>query len=332
MAGMRIHRRAVARAPASTANLGPGFDSLGMALSLYTWIDLRPADTTTITLLGDQLQGVPADKTNLVYRAAQLVFHETGADCPELAITVRSDIPSTRGLGSSAAAIVGALCAANALVGDALSRDELFQLAMRMERHPDNVGACLFGGIVAAAWDGDRAEAVRLEPPEALEVLVAVPEYELSTAKSRDVLPKQVDFADAAFNVGQSALLTAALATGRLDLLGRAMRDRLHQPYRAKLVPGLETVLREAQRPGALAAVLSGAGPAVLVLVDKGSRRRDELERFLRETMRPSGGCTMLWLKPCPRGAAGVALDEGHPDFQLPPDRLLKPLETGVGA
>src|SRR5690606_8186591 len=111
MAGMRIHRRAVARAPASTANLGPGFDSLGMALSLYTWIDLQPADTTTVTLLGDKLQGVPADKTNLVYRAAQLVFREAGADIPELAIAIRSDIPSTRGLGSSAAAIVGALCA-----------------------------------------------------------------------------------------------------------------------------------------------------------------------------------------------------------------------------
>jgi len=332
MSGMRIRGRAVARAPASTANLGPGFDSLGMALSLYTWIDLRPAETTTVTLLGEGLEGVPADKTNLVYRAAQLVFREAGAGEPELDIRIRSDIPATRGLGSSAAAIVGALCAANALIGEALPRDELFQLALRMERHPDNVGACLFGGIVAAAWDGHRAEAVRLNPPEALEALVAVPEYELSTAKSRDVLPKRVDFADAVFNVGQSALLTAALAAGRLDLLGRAMRDRLHQPYRAQLVPGLETVLREARSHGALAAVLSGAGPAVLVLVDKNTRRRDELERFLREAMQPSGGCTVLWLKPCPHGAAAVALDEGHPDFRMPPDHLLKPLETGVGA
>jgi homoserine kinase len=332
MAAMRIRGRAVARAPASTANLGPGFDSLGMALSLYTWIDLRQAETTTVTLLGDGLQGVPADKTNLVYRAAQLVFREAGAGDPELDIRIRSDIPSTRGLGSSAAAIVGALCAANALLGEPLSRDELFQLALRMERHPDNVGACLFGGIIAAAWDGNRAEAVRLDPPEALEALVAVPEYELSTAKSRDVLPKRVDFADAVFNVGQSALLTAALAAGRLDLLARAMRDRLHQPYRAKLVPGLETVLQEAHNHGALAAVLSGAGPAVLVLLDRNSRRRDELERFLTEAMRPSGGCVLLWLKPCPRGAAAVALDEGHPDFRLPPDHLLKPLETGVGA
>ena len=330
---VRIRDRAVARVPASTANLGPGFDSLGMALSLYAWIDLRPAETTTVTLLGEQLHGVPADKTNLVYRTAQSVFREVGVDIPELAVTIRSDIPPTRGLGSSAAAIVGALAAANALVGDALPRDALFQMATRIEKHPDNVGACLFGGIVATAWDGTRAEAVRMDPPEMLEALVAIPDYQLSTARARHVLPERVHLADAVFNVSHGALLTAALATGRLDLLRHAMRDRLHQPYRAGLVPGLETVLRDAPEHGALAAVLSGSGPTVLLLVERNTRRRDELERFLRDTMHAAGvDVTIRWLHPCPYGAETAGLDASHPDFALPPERVLQTRETGVGA
>lgn len=158
--------RAVVKVPASTANLGPGFDSLGMALSLFAWVSMAPAETTRITLVGDNLEGVSRDKTNLVYTVAQAVFQKAGVDLPELDIGIRSDIPLTRGLGSSAAAIVGALVAANALIGNALTEGELFQMATALEKHPDNVGASLFGGIIAAAWDGERAEYVRIEPPK----------------------------------------------------------------------------------------------------------------------------------------------------------------------
>ena len=208
-------RRVIVKVPASSANLGPGFDSLGMALSLFAWISMAPSETTRITLVGDNLQGVSEDKTNLVYIVAQSVFAKAGIEMPELDIGIRSDIPLTRGLGSSATAIVGALVAANALIGNALTKDELFQMATAIEKHPDNVGASLFGGIIVAAWDGTRAEYVRIEPPSGMDVLVAIPEFELSTKKARNVLPEQISMKDAVFNVTHSSLLTAALAIGQ---------------------------------------------------------------------------------------------------------------------
>lgn len=330
-----LRDRVVARTPASTANLGPGFDSLGMALPLFGWVDLRPStpeEGTTITLLGDSLDGLPKDKSNLVYQVAQKVFARAGVDLPDLHIAIRSDIPLTRGLGSSASAIVGALVAANSLIGEPLSQDELFQLASELENHPDNVGASIFGGIVAAAWDGERAEAVRLDPPKGLAVLVVIPAFELETKKARGVLPTSVAMADAVFNVSHSSLLTAALAAGRFDVLRRAMRDRLHQPYRAPLIPGMETILREAGDYGALGAVLSGAGPTLLLLAEE-SCDRERVERFATGVMADEGiAVTARWLKPWTIGAETVALAEGDPDFTLAPDRVLPASAEEVGA
>nr|WP_051318201.1 homoserine kinase [Cohnella thermotolerans] len=330
-----LRDRVVAKVPASTANLGPGFDTLGMALSLFAWVDLRPStpeEGTTITLMGDGMDGLPTDKTNLVYEVAQMVFERAGVALPELHIAIRSDIPLTRGLGSSASAIVGALVAANALIGDPLTQDELFQMASAIENHPDNVGASLFGGIVAAAWDGERAEAVRLEPPAELEALVVIPAFELSTKKARNVLPESVSMRDAVFNVSNSSLLTAAFATGRLDLLRRAMRDRLHQPYRAALIPGMEKVLREAADNGALGAVLSGAGPTLLLLADGGSDRA-RMERFVAEAMAAEGvPVTTSWLKPWAKGPETAVVDSAHPDFGLEPHLLLPAGRTEVSA
>ncbi|MBB6674256.1 homoserine kinase [Cohnella nanjingensis] len=319
-----LRDRVVAKVPASTANLGPGFDTLGMALSLYEWIDLRPAAETTITLYGDNLEGVPRDKSNLVYEVAQAVFARAGREVPELAIGIRSDIPLTRGLGSSASAIVGALVAANALIGDPLSADTLFQMATALENHPDNVGASLFGGIVAAAWDGSRAEAVRFDPPAGLAALVAIPAFELSTKHARNVLPREVPLGDAVFNVAHGALLTAALATGRLDVLKHALRDRLHQPYRAALVPGMETILREAPDHGALGAVLSGAGPTLLLLAEAGAGRPGELERFVTEVMAAEGiAVSLRWLEPCLDGPEVRAISVHEPDYGREPHQVL---------
>ena len=200
------------KVPASTANLGPGFDSLGMALNLYAWIDMAISDQTTIHLIGDQMNGIPTDKSNLIYKVAQMVFEQAGVSHPELDITMYSDIPLTRGLGSSASAIVGALAGANALIGNKLTQYELFQIASRLEKHPDNVGASLFGGIVVAFWDGEKAESIRIEPDANLEVLVAIPAFQLSTEKARSVMPKQVAMKDAVFNLSHSSLLVAALS------------------------------------------------------------------------------------------------------------------------
>jgi len=277
------------RVPASTANLGPGFDALGMALSLYAWIEMKESDRTRIRLYGSELNGVPEDKSNLIYKIAQQLFRKAGVRLPELEISMYSDIPLTRGLGSSASAIVGALVAANGLIGEPFSPDELFQMATRLEDHPDNVGASLFGGIVSAVWDGCRATGIRLEPPEDLALLVAVPDFRLSTDKARHLLPDTVSRRDAVFNVGHASLLTAAFAAGRLDLLGTAMQDRLHQPYRTALVPGMDRILQEAPKRGALGVALSGAGPAIVCFIDRRRNAHAGLEAFLVEAFREAG-------------------------------------------
>jgi homoserine kinase len=297
---MGVHSGKVCvKVPGSTANLGPGFDTLGMALDLYAWIEMSIATETSIHLIGDQMKGIPTDKSNLIYEVAQMVFAKARVSYPELEISMYSDIPLTRGLGSSAAAIVGGMAAANALIGSPLSDDTLFQMATALEDHPDNVGASLFGGLIVAFWDGERAEHIRVEPNEQLEVLVAIPHFQLSTEKARQVLPREQSLTNAVFNVGHSSVLVAALCTGRLDMIPRAMKDALHQPYRAPLVPGLEHILAEATNHGALGVALSGAGPTMLALVDNSSSRKAELERFMIDTLQGVGiEATLMWLKP----------------------------------
>lgn len=299
-AGTRVR----VKVPATSANLGPGFDAIGIALSLYGWVDMEASEQTTIRLVGERTQGLPTDKTNLLYGVAQRVFEEAGVSVPELEIAMYSDIPLTRGLGSSAAAIVGALGAANALIGSPLPPEELFRIATSMEGHPDNVGPAVFGGIVTAVWDGERAPYIRIEPPASLTTLVAIPSYELLTSKARAALPGSYSRADAVFNLSRASLLTAALTAGRLDVLRDAMDDRLHQPYRVPLVPGLDRVLKESVRHGALGAALSGAGPTALLFVEERSDRKAELEAFLREAMAGPDGSSveLLWLPPSPTG------------------------------
>jgi homoserine kinase len=302
--------------PASTANMGPGFDALGMALNLYAWIDMAVAEETSFHLIGDQMKGVPMDKSNLIYKVAQMVFERAGVSCPELAISMYSDIPLTRGLGSSASAIIGALAGANALIGGKLSNDELFQIATKLEKHPDNVGASLFGGIVVAFWDGVRAEYIRLEPDPNLEVLVAIPAFQLSTEKARNVLPEQIALKDAVFNLSHSSLLVAALSTGNLEMIRHAMKDALHQPYRAALIPGMVHILEHAADHGALGAALSGAGPTMLALVDARSERKRELEDFLKQSFQAQGiEAVTTWLKPCKEGVTVSSLSDGSPDL-----------------
>lgn len=299
--------RVQVKVPASTANLGPGFDTLGMALSLYAWIEMEAAETTSFHLYGDEMQGIPRNKSNLIYEVAQSVFKEAGVSVPEIKVSMYSDIPLTRGLGSSASAIVGALVAANVLVGSPLTQGKLFDMAVALEGHPDNVGASMFGGIITAIWDGSHAEYVRIAPPADLQVLVAIPDFQLSTSKAREVLPKQITLSDAVYNVSHTSLLTASLAAGRLDLLSRAMQDRLHQPYRASLIPGMSRILEEATSHGALGVALSGAGPTLLALVDRQAGTGADLENFLRSVLSSHDiSASLLWLSPCQEGVVVV--------------------------
>ncbi|WP_312116102.1 homoserine kinase [Brevibacillus reuszeri] len=273
--------------PASTANLGPGFDALGMAFQLYSIVEMAVSDKTRIVLEGKELQGTPADKSNLLYQVAAGLFQDAGQPVPELAIRAASDAPLTRGLGSSAAAIVGALVAANHLAGEPFTREQLFAKASQMEGHPDNVGASMFGGIVVATMpdqDGASIPYVKLPVPKGLQTLVVIPEFPLSTEKARKVLPQVYSKQDVVYNVGHSSLLVAALAQGRLDLMGQAMADRLHQPYRAELVPGLKDILDNATDHGAVGAALSGAGPTILCFFqteEEAARLREFVDRVM---------------------------------------------------
>lgn len=275
------------RVPASTANLGPGFDTLGMAFQLYSTITMRFADKTEIRLIGEELQELPVDKTNLVYEVAAGLFAEANLPAPELYIEIETEAPLTRGLGSSASAIVGALAGANALAGEPFTREQIFAMASRLEGHPDNVGASVFGGFVVAAMPQDETGPIphaTFPVPKALKTLVVIPDYWLATHKARGVLPEVYTKADVIYNVGHSSLLVAALAQGRLDLLASAMQDRMHQPYRAPLVPGLAEMLAEATAHGALGAALSGAGPTTLFFYETPEQAR-ELRDFIAAVM-----------------------------------------------
>jgi homoserine kinase len=275
------------KVPASTANLGPGFDTIGMAFGLYTIITMEITKKTTISVVGDHLASLPTDESNLVYRVAADVFQSLGRPVPALAITISSEIPLTRGLGSSAAAIVGALVAANVLADEPYTLDELFTRAARLEGHPDNVGASCFGGVIVSTMPDDEGQAVpyvRFPVPTSLRVLAVVPQFELKTTAARGVLPPTYTKQDAIFSLGHSSFLVAALMQNRLDLLAEAVQDKLHQPYRANLVPGLAEILADATSHGALAATLSGAGPTSLCFYQT-KEQHASLVRFLHEVM-----------------------------------------------
>lgn len=295
--------------PASTANLGPGFDTVGMAFSLYSSVEMSVAEKTVIELVGPELQGLPQNKSNLLYEVAADLFREAGQAVPELHIRASSDAPLTRGLGSSAAAIVGALVAANQLAGQPFSREDLFRMASWREGHPDNVGASLFGGVVVASMPENEDEPipfVRFAPPEALHILAIIPNAPLSTEKARNVLPTLYSKQDVIYNVGHSSLLVAALAHGRLDLLSQAMKDRMHQPYRAKLVPGLSEILAGANEHGALGATLSGAGPTILCFYQT-EADLGRLSPFVEQVMSEQGvAYRAMQLKPDHHGAQVV--------------------------
>ncbi|MEU7768343.1 homoserine kinase [Nocardia sp. NPDC049190] len=277
-----------ARVPASSANLGPGFDSLGVALGIYDEIEVRTTDSgLAIRVEGESADDVPWGPSHLVVRAIERGLEAAGVWADGLDVVCRNVIPHSRGLGSSASAVVGGLAAGCALAAKldpelALSADRLVQLASEFEGHPDNAAASVLGGIVVSWTESDRAadrgsegapvaeyqgrvyRAVRLEPHPALRPVVLIPEERSSTAHTRGLLPEVVPHGDAAFNVSRAALAVVAL-TQRPDLLMPATADRLHQAQRAPALP-LTTTWIARLRAAGIAATVSGAGPTVLVL------------------------------------------------------------------
>ena len=251
------------RVPATSANLGPGYDAVGLALTLSTRIglELSPYPVVEVRGVGEDL--IPRGPEHPAYRAARFVAEIVGESEAQFRLVQENSIPPIRGLGGSAAALVGGAVAANDMFGGQIAAPDLLNLVCELDGHPDNAAPALLGGLVIGTLTPSGVSAVRLEP-ENLKVAVAVPNFAVSTTAARQALPEQVPHRDAVFNVGRSGLLLGALATGEYELLRVAMQDRLHQPYRSHLIPGLEDVIEAALANGAYGACLSGSGPTVL--------------------------------------------------------------------
>lgn len=261
------------RVPATSANMGPGFDSVGVALNLYNEIEVCETDSgVQIIQKGVYKKNIPL-KDNLVYKAMREVFNETGREPNGIKVTINTSVPATRGLGSSAACIVGGLVAANAVYG-LLGPDDILSLACKMEGHPDNVVPCFTGGMAVSYYDGKKLTYVKHKMPSDIALLVLYPDKALETKKSRGVIPAKVPHKDAAFNAAHSALLVSSILTGKYKLLKTAMEDRLHQPYRMEIVEHMEDIFKLYENAGAYGWYLSGSGPTVAAVIPQKDKEK----------------------------------------------------------
>jgi len=296
--------------PATTANLGPGFDTLGMALQLYNFVEMEEIDQgLQIEVEGEGWQFIPLNDSNLVIKVADMVFKRVRYQPKGLRVRLINNVPVASGLGSSATAIVGGLVAANVLSGNKLSRKELLVMATSLEGHPDNVAPALLGGlVVSAVVDGD-VKYIKINPPVNMRCVVATPEFPLSTKKAREVLPHQVSMSDAVFNISRTALLVSSLMQGDLTLMSVAMDDRLHQPYRCSLIPGMKKVFAAVKLAGAKGVALSGAGPTLIAFTAGGE---EHIVKVMKDTFKESGvKCRVRIVDPTPEGASWVAYKQG---------------------
>lgn len=274
------------RVPATVANLGPGFDALGVAVRMHLEIDVEPRrDSIDLTVEGEGAESLPSDDTNLVLRSMNAFFDHVGRRPPGFAVRVKNPIPLGAGLGSSAAAVVGGLFAARAVTGRTVPQIEMVQLATGIEGHPDNVLPALLGGLVVCyRGRDDDLRYFRIEPSERLVPILAVPREGFSTSEARQALPKSVPFGDAQFTTARSALLVGAISSGAgSDVLSDAMSDRLHEPHRLKLMPESAAVHEELVAAG-LPVALAGAGPSLLLVIPRpeAATRAEQVRRICR--------------------------------------------------
>ena len=259
--------------PATSANVGAGFDALGLALSLHNTVTMEEWDKLDI-MASDGLL-VPTGTSNLIYRSAKAVYEQLGKPIKGLRIRQENPIPMARGLGSSSACIVAGILGANALLGNPLTKRQMLTLATSIEGHPDNVAPAMLGGFVSSVFDEGQVFTARKEINEELAFAAFIPNFKLLTEKARAALPKTVDRRDAVYNLSRAALATAAFCDGDYELLRVATKDALHQQYRLPLIPGGERVFEIAWDLGAYAVYISGAGPTIMAVV-----HRDNCEFF----------------------------------------------------
>ena len=262
--------------PATSANLGSGFDSLGIALTMYNQVWMEEYDGIDIRSR-DGIK-VPTDEKNLIYWSAKRLYEECGKKLPGLKIEQQSDIPMARGLGSSSACIVAGLMGANRFLGNPLTLSDMVNLACQIEGHPDNTTPALTGGLVASAMEAGKVHSVTVPVSQKIRFAALIPPFELKTEVARGVLPENYSREDAVYNLSRSALMTAALFSGSLENLRVAVQDRLHQPYRQPFIPNMETIFRLSYELGSYGTYISGAGPTLISIVD--DEGADNFEKY----------------------------------------------------
>mgnify|MGYP001809729373 CR=1 FL=1 len=275
------------KVPATTANFGAGFDCFGMALPIYNVITIEetvlPGTGIEINIMSETdnddefaIEHIPKDENNIIYKAVEMLYNSIGQSPSELKINIKSQIPIAKGLGSSAAIIVGGLLAANELLGKPADEAALLSIATEVEGHPDNVVPAIIGGLVLTSQEEDGSIVYRkLTWPEEWHLTICVPDYELATDISRSVLPKEIPLQNATFNTRRTAMFIEALHTKDAELMKLALQDKLHQPYRTKLVPGLQDIMDNLKHEeNVIGCVLSGAGPSILIISQKNNLDR----------------------------------------------------------
>lgn len=275
------------RVPATSANMGPGFDSLGVALELYNYITAEETQSgLEIKILDETAKFLPKNENNLVYRCMKEVFDKVGYHPKGLKLTLENGIPVTRGLGSSSAVIVGGLYTANALCGYPLSKEELLRMAVKLEGHADNVTPAMLGGFTVSVMQREHHHFVRHTLKDDLRFAAIIPDFPLATKKARSILPRTVSHRDAAYNAGHSALLAASLISGDYSNIRAAIGDRLHQYYRKTLIPSMDEIFNICYRHGALGVYLSGAGPTLIAIIGESNKNfNSEVSRILAHKM-----------------------------------------------
>ncbi|GFN34933.1 homoserine kinase [Tepidimicrobium xylanilyticum] len=253
------------KVPATSANIGPGFDALGIALNLHNSFSFEEIpEGLEIIGCDDRYK----NKNNLVYTSMLKTLDKIGYKVKGIKITMDTNIPVSRGLGSSAACILGGVMGANGLAGSPLSKDEILNIATEMEGHPDNIAPALYGGMVVSVMEMGKVYFDKVNVVKGMKFVALIPDFTISTKKARSVLPTAVPYDHAVYNVGRVSILISALSNGRFDLLEYAVEDRLHQPYRGKLIPYFKDIIHVSKRLGAYGTYLSGAGPTIIGIID----------------------------------------------------------------
>lgn len=283
------------KVPATTANLGPGFDCLGVALGLYNEFEFEKIDEgLEILVEGEAIDIIPRDESSLIVQAAQVLCDKLDRPLPAMCITQKNYVPAASGMGSSSTAVIAGLLGANALLDAGLTKQDILEIGTELEGHPDNVAPALFGGLILVPMGVTplHIEKFTVKP---LEVVVTLPDFELLTVNARAALPKVVAYGDAIFNLARTPLVIRALEQGDYVKLGIAMQDKLHQPYRMPLVPGMKEGMDAARQAGAAAVAISGAGPSIIAFAPQ---KHHEIGRAVRTAFAQAGLKSRSWILP----------------------------------